>query len=346
MVEAFLARDTSYDGVFFTAVLTTGVFCRPTCAARKPLPRHIRFFASARDALGAGYRPCKRCRPLEPRGTPPSWLRGLIRDVEAEPSRRWKDHDLRQRGLSPERVRRWFRNHHGMTFHAYSRSRRLGSALGQIQQGDYVTRAAFAHGYDSLSGFQEAFRQALGTTPGAARDACVIQVSRVPTPLGPMILGATEEAVCLLEFSDRRGLEEQLRRLQRQCRGVLVPGENALIRAARGQLDAYFEGGLRTFTLPLETPGTDFQQTVWRELRGIPFGETASYGEIAHRIGQPSAVRAVARANGDNRVAIVIPCHRVIGADGRLTGYGGGLWRKQRLLDLESGQTTAFGSLS
>jgi AraC family transcriptional regulator of adaptative response/methylated-DNA-[protein]-cysteine methyltransferase len=339
MVEAFLDRDSSFEGVFFTAVLTTGIFCRPTCGARKPHPEHVSFYPSARDALQAGFRPCMRCRPLEPRGATPVWLRGLIREVEAQPERKWTDGDLRSRGLSPDRVRRWFQTQHGMTFHAYSRARRLGVALGQIQRGDNVTQAAFAHGYDSLSGFNDAFRQLLGTSPGAARDSAVVKVNRIPTPLGPMIVGGTEEALYILEFSDRRMLETQLERLQRRLGCVLVPGETAATRTTEEQVAAYFEGRLREFSIPTESPGTEFQQAVWERLREIPYGRTASYGEIARRIGQPAAVRAVARANGDNRIAIIIPCHRVIGSDGKLTGYGGGLWRKQRLLELEAGQT-------
>lgn len=342
MLKAFLERDTTFDGVFFTGVRTTGIFCRPTCSARKPLPEHVDFYGSANAALQAGFRPCKRCRPMEPRGTPPSWLRGLLEDVEAEPARRWSDEDLRRRGLSPERVRRWFQQHHGMTFHAYSRSRRLGSALGQIQQGDNVSRAAFAHGYDSLSGFQDAFRQILQTTPGAARDATIVTVTRVPTPLGPMLVGATDEALCILEFTDRRMLETQLKRLQHRLGCVFVPGENPILEQASAQLAAYFEGTLTAFTVPIDFPGTEFQTGVWRALLDIPYGTTASYADIARAIGRPTAVRAVARANGDNRLAIIIPCHRVIGSDGKLTGYGGGLWRKKRLLELEMGQLAAF----
>ena len=337
MLTAFLDRDTTFDGVFYTAVRTTGIFCRPTCGARKPRPEHVDFYASANAALQAGFRPCKRCRPMEPRGTPPAWLRGLLSDVEAEPTRRWRDEDLRRRGLSPDRVRRWFQKHHGMTFHSYSRSRRLGSALGQIQQGDNVSRAAFAHGYTSLSGFQDAFRQVLETTPGAARDARVVTVNRIPTPLGPMIVGATDDALCLLEFTDRRMIETQLKRLQHRLGCVFVPGESPVLERAADEVTSYFEGTLSTFTVPIDFPGTDFQTSVWRALLEIPYGATASYADIARAIGQPTAVRAVARANGDNRLAIIIPCHRVIGSDGKLTGYGGGLWRKKRLLDVEAG---------
>jgi AraC family transcriptional regulator of adaptative response/methylated-DNA-[protein]-cysteine methyltransferase len=222
-----------------------------------------------------------------------------------------------------------------MTFHAYSRARRLGAAIGQIQTGDKVIEAAFDSGYDSLSGFNEALRRLTGTSPTGADASRIITVNRIPTPLGPMLAGATEDALCLLEFVDRRMLETQLRRLSRLLGGPFVPGTHPILSAVAEELGAYFEGRLSRFTVPLLVSGTAFQETVWKALLAIPFGETRSYGELAAAIGQPHAVRAVGKANGDNRIAVIIPCHRVIGADGKLTGYGGGLWRKQRLLEVE-----------
>jgi AraC family transcriptional regulator of adaptative response/methylated-DNA-[protein]-cysteine methyltransferase len=336
MLAAFLTRDAAYDGVFLTGVRTTGIFCRPSCTAKKPRPEHVEFFASARDALFSGYRPCKRCRPLEPAGSPPSWLRGLLDEMEQDPHRKWTERDLRRRGLHPDRVRRWFQTHLGMTFHAYARARRLGLALDRIREGSGVSSAAFEHGYASLSGFNEAFRQVLGAAPLAVRPGTVLTVSRILTPLGPMIAGATDEALHFLEFSDRRKLERQLEVLRRRLRCELLPGSNALLERLDEEIAAYFDGDLREFATPLSTPGTPFQQEGWEALRQIRYGETRSYGDVARAIGRPTAVRAVARANGDNRIAIIIPCHRVIGSDGRLTGYGGGLWRKRRLLELES----------
>ena len=273
---------------------------------------------------------------MEPTGSPPGWLRGLLVDLEADPARRWTDRDLRQRGLHPDRVRRWFQRQHGMTFHAYGRARRLGLAFEQIREGAGVSTTAYQHGYESLSGFNEAFRQLVGAAPKAGETGIVLQVTRVLTPLGPMIAGGNEEALYFFEFSDRRRLEKQLDRLRARMDCVLIPGDNAILQRVEAEIEAYFAGDLREFSIPLLAPGTEFQRTVWNELQRIPFGETRSYADVARAIGRPSAVRAVARANGDNRMAIFIPCHRVVGSDGRLTGYGGGLWRKQHLLDLES----------
>jgi AraC family transcriptional regulator of adaptative response/methylated-DNA-[protein]-cysteine methyltransferase len=335
MLRAFAHKDPAYEGVFLTAVRTTGIFCRTACTARKPNPENVEFFGSCREALLAGYRPCKRCRPLRPLGEAPSWLAPVLDAVEADPTRRWKDQDLRQLGVDPTRARRWFQAHHGMTFHGYSRARRLAAALGRIQAGDAVTRSAFDAGYDSVSGFADAFRKLAGAPPSRLKDASVVHATRIPTPLGPMVAAATDEHLLLLEFADRRMLPTQFRRLQRALGCVFVPGDSPVFSDLRVQLDEYFAGRRTVFDLPLETPGTDFQRRVWGELRRIPAGETRSYADVARAIGHPTAVRAVARANGDNRLAILVPCHRVVGSDGSLTGYGGGLWRKRRLLDLE-----------
>ncbi len=335
MMNAFLTGDASYDGVFVTAVRTTGIFCRASCTARKPKAQNVEFFPSVGDAASAGYRPCKRCRPLETPGQKPDWLAPLMAQVDAEPTRRWTDADLRSAGLHPDRVRRWFKTTHGTTFHAFARARRLGMALNRVQDGDAVARVAFEHGYESLSGFNTAFRELLGSAP-TSTSAVPLFVQRLATPLGPMVAAATEEGLCLLEFADEPRLERQVRRLSRHVHASVVPGTNQILTTLATELEAYFARECQSFSAPLQLLGTPFQQQVWSELLAIPYGTTCSYADLAKAIGRPTAFRAVARCNGDNRLAIIIPCHRVIGADGSPTGYGGGLWRKQRLLELES----------
>ncbi|HUF75404.1 MAG TPA: methylated-DNA--[protein]-cysteine S-methyltransferase [Longimicrobiales bacterium] len=341
MLEAFLGRDPSFDGVFVTGVRTTGIFCRPTCTAKKPRPENLSFFGDAREALDAGYRPCMRCRPMEAVGASPEWLQPLLEAVEADPARRWSDREIRARGLSPERVRRWFQSHHGMTFQAYNRARRLGSALGHVRDGATVGRAAFEAGYDSLSGFQEAFRRYFGSSPTTLEGATVVRVDRIATPMGLMLAAATEDELVMLEFVDRRMLPTQVRRVRERLGAVFAPDSSEVLARTARALAAYFDGDLRSFDVPLLPLGTPFQTDVWEALREIPYGETESYAQLARRVGRPSAVRAVGRANGMNALAIVVPCHRVVGADGKLVGYGGGLWRKQRLLDLEAGTVTS-----
>ncbi len=335
MHRAFFASDSHYDGVFFTGVKTTGIFCRPTCPARKPKPENIEFFGAARDALFAGYRACKRCKPLERPGATPAWIGDLIAAVAAAPQRRWKDQDLRQRGIEPARARRWFQKHYGITFHAYARALRLGQALDHLDRGESVTVAGFDHGFDSLSGFNDAMKKVTGKAPKDASALRQIKWRRITTPLGPMIGAATHSALVLLEFADRRALEKQCQTVCKRFDGVLVPGNNTVLDTAETQVNEYFAGKRQRFELPLEFPGTDFQQQIWVALQDIPYGKTESYAGLAKAVGNPNAVRAVGRTNGDNRIAIVIPCHRVVGADGKLTGYAGGLWRKQKLLDLE-----------
>jgi AraC family transcriptional regulator, regulatory protein of adaptative response / methylated-DNA-[protein]-cysteine methyltransferase len=332
MYQALLNKDESYEGIFLVGVKTTGIFCRPSCTARKPKRENVSFFGTAQEALQNGYRPCKVCTPLSYKGEAPDWLRPFLDAVADNPSRRWKDADIRARGLDPNRVRRWFQKHHAMTFQSYLRTLRIGQAFGRIRYGENVTGAAFDAGYASLSGFTESFKKITQFPPGQSRHNSLITVTRILTPLGPMLAGATEEGVCLLEFIDRRMLETQLKRLNTFLHTTCVPGTSPHFEQLNGQLKEYFDGTRTSFDLPLVLPGTPFQQSVWKGLLAIPYGTTRSYQEQAEFLGAPKAVRAVAKANGDNRISIIIPCHRVIGKDGRLVGYGGGLWRKEYLL--------------
>jgi AraC family transcriptional regulator of adaptative response/methylated-DNA-[protein]-cysteine methyltransferase len=335
MYRALAKKDASFAGLFFLGVRSTGIFCRPGCPARKPKRENVDFFPAASEALLAGYRPCKRCRPLEAPGFTPPAIRRLLDDVHADPEQRFKDADLRRRGLQPSQVRRWFKTHHGLTFQGYLRSLRINRALGQIKSGARVIDSAFASGYGSLSGFAGAFKKKMGRSPGRSTGAAVIVVTRLLTPLGPMLAGANDAGVCLLEFSDRRRLETQLARLEKRFGARCLPGSSPSLERLQRELGLYFTGRLREFTVPLAKAGTEFQQQVWQALRTIPYGQTRTYGQQAAMIGRPKAVRAVGRANGANPIAIVVPCHRVIGDNGKLTGYGGGLWRKRFLLDLE-----------
>jgi len=337
LYEAFVNRDSSYEGIFFTGVKTTGVFCRPTCTARKARRENVEFFASARDALLNGYRPCKLCSPLAYRGYVPDWLAPLLEEINENPTIRLKDNDLRERGLDPRRVSSWFKKQHGMTFQAYLRALRIGQAFGRIRVGEEITGTAFETGYGSLSGFGDSFRKTTGFSPSQSPHKQVILTTRILTPLGPMLAGATAQGICLLEFVDRRMLETQVERLNKLLQAEFVPGFNPHLDKLHTQLGEYFQGKRQVFDLSLVLPGSAFQCQVWEGLQTIPYGTTRSYKEQATLIGHPDAVRAVAKANGDNRIAILIPCHRVIGSDGSLTGYGGGLWRKQYLLDLEAG---------
>jgi len=338
MEQAVRERDASYDGIFFVGVRTTGIFCRPSCPAKTPLPRNRQYFATAQEAVFAGYRPCKRCRPLETDGRPPDWVGRLLATVERHPAGRLRDSDLRALAVDPARARRYFNQHYGMTFQAYSRGRRMGEALQQIRKGAKLDDVALGNGYDSHSGFREAFQRTFGKPPGRSRQAGCIVTSWIESPLGPLLAGATEEGICLLEFTDRRALEAQFAAIRRCFERPIVPGTNEHLKQLKDELRRYFAGELREFGVPLVFPGSPFQQAVWKQLLQIPYGETRSYEDIAKAVRAPAGQRAVGRANGQNRIAIVIPCHRVVNKDGKLGGYGGGLWRKQLLLDLERGQ--------
>lgn len=335
MKQAMLKRDPAFDGAFFVCVQTTGIFCRPSCPARKPDPRNVRFHATVRDCLLDGFRPCKRCRPLAKNGAAPLWLDPLIERVERSPCDRITDKDLRAEGLDPPSIRRYFTRSFGMTFQAYHRARRMGLALEQLARGSDPLTVGLNCGYESHSGFRDAFARTFGTTPGKCDGVTCIQTTRIDSPLGPLVAAATNQGVCMLEFADRRALQRQITTLKRRIGGTIVPGHNQHLERLRNELAEYFDGKRRAFAVRLAAPGTPFQEKVWKALQAIPFGETRSYDELARSIGAPQARRAVGRANGDNRIAILIPCHRVVRANGTLCGYGGGLWRKKYLLNLE-----------
>jgi len=248
---------------------------------------------------------------------------------------RIKDSELRRSGIDPFRVRRYFRKHYGMTFQAYCRARRMGGALDQLRRGASLDDVALGNGYESHSGFRDAFSRTFGRPPGTSHGLDCIVVSWQESPLGPLIAAANDRGICLLEFTDRRMLETQFRTLKKLFACAIVPGENAHLNQLRKELEKYFAGDLKQFSVPLVYPGTPFQERVWNELLRIPYGHTRSYEDVARRIGSADAQRAVGHANGTNRIAIVIPCHRVVNKDGKLGGYGGGLRRKQHLLDLE-----------
>lgn len=339
LYNALLNKDTRLDGIYLVGVKTTGIFCRLSCTARKPKPENVEFFESAKSALLNGYRPCKICHPLEAKGAAPEWLKSILDEIASGKIIRISDYELRKKGLDPHRVRRWFKKNHGMTFQSYLRSLRINQAFGRIKMGKKVTEMAFDSGYESLSGFAETFKKTTGFTPVESAYKNIITITRIPSPIGTLLAGATDQGICLLEFTDRRMLETQLIRLRQLFKAELLPGVHKHFELLDKELKEYFKGNLKEFTVPVVLTGTSFQEKVWKQLLKIPYGKTHSYKKQAEAIGIPSAVRAVAKANGDNRIAIIIPCHRVIGESGKLVGYGGGLWRKQFLLNLEAGDS-------
>jgi AraC family transcriptional regulator, regulatory protein of adaptative response / methylated-DNA-[protein]-cysteine methyltransferase len=335
MYTALVTKDSSFEGIFYAGVKSTRVFCRPTCSARKPKRENVEFFSTANDALRHGYRPCKICSPLRMPGETPKHIELVLKRISKNPFTKMKDNELASLGVEPNRVRRWFKVHHGITFQGYQRMIRINSAYHRLTNGETVSATAYDNGYESVSGFSDAFKNLFGNTPSRAKQTGVINLARLTTPLGPMYACATDTGICLLEFTDRRMLETEFKLLRTLLNANIISGESTHFAALRSQLREYFDGTRTRFDLPLHIVGTDFQQGVWKLLQTIPYGETRSYSQQATALKMPKAIRAVARANGLNRVAIVIPCHRVIGADGKLIGYAGGLQRKQWLLEFE-----------
>ncbi|WP_423062618.1 bifunctional transcriptional activator/DNA repair enzyme AdaA [Candidiatus Paracoxiella cheracis] len=333
--KALLEKQSKYEGLFFVGVSTTGVFCRPTCPARKPKYNHCDFFETAKEALLAGYRPCKRCHPLTYQNDTHPIVKKLVAAIEESPEKRWKTADLKMIGIDDSTARRQFKKRYGLTFIEYARARRMGLALENIKSGSKVIDAQFETGYESSSGFRDAFSRILGDIPTKTHPLKIVKAELINTPLGSMIAVADEEGLYLLEFVDRRGLEREIERLRKRVKIGIIPGSNPILESIEQELSQYFKGSCFIFKTPIHLLGSEFQLTVWNQLQLIPIGQTRSYLELAKTIHQPKAFRAVARANGSNPLAIIIPCHRVINTNGDLGGYGGGLDRKSWLLKHE-----------
>ena len=341
LYAALLARDPAYDGRAFVAVTSTGIFCRLTCPARNPRRENCRFFETAAACIEAGFRPCKRCHPLGAEAEADPAVQRLLPALHADPARRWSEADVAALGLDPSTVRRSFKRHFGMTFLEMARQARLAGGVRTLGAGGKVIEAQFDAGFESPSAFRAAIARLLGLAPGAFTGRERLRADWIDTPLGAMVAVSDAHALHLLEFVGRQALPAELRRLRLAAKGDLGFGRHRPTDQVEAELTAYFAGRSARFETPLAFHGSAFTRRVWHELCRIPAGETRSYSQVARAIGRPDAVRAVARANGANQIALVVPCHRVLGADGALTGYGGGLWRKQRLIALERAYAAA-----
>jgi len=332
----FESQDLSFDGHLYIGVKTTGIFCRPGCPARLPKFENCTYHDSAEAALSAGYRACKRCHPA---GGGFPLIKALITLVEDEPDLKLNSEILKARGFDPSTVRRQFLDRFGMSFADYARARRLALAAKTLSKGGSVIEAQLDAGFDSPSGFRTAYAKIFGSAPAKGKTDPLF-IDWLETPMGRMIAIADEAALYLLEFTDRKNMRRQFDRLRKVQGRAVLPGRTEITQQIETELTAYFKGQLTEFKTPLATSGTVFQMTTWQALLTIPHGETRSYAQLAELIGNPRAVRAVASANANNGLALIIPCHRVIGSDGGLGGYAGGLARKRDLLSLEKAGLT------
>jgi AraC family transcriptional regulator of adaptative response/methylated-DNA-[protein]-cysteine methyltransferase len=337
---AFMRRDRGWDGRIIGAVKTTGIYCKPSCPAKRPKRENVEFYINAEEARAAGFRPCLRCKPDEVGRDREAVARAvkLIEQAEEAPNLQ----DLADAvGYAPHHFQRLFKRDLGVSPAEYTRALRNKRTETALKANGRVTDAIYDAGYSGPSGFYSDAKERLGMTPSAWRDGGrgeTIRWTSFDSPIGPMLIATTSKGICRLTFDDS---EASLRRLF--PRATVVRDDGGLKELVEGALTA-IEHPAAAPELPIDVAGTAFQEKVWRELRKIPLGETRSYAEIAAAIGQPKAVRAVGTANGDNHVAVLIPCHRVIRSDGTLGGYAGGLDRKRQLLDAE-GHSTASPEL-
>lgn len=336
---AVLARSAAADGSFWYSVVSTGVYCRPSCAARTPRPENVRFHASCADAETAGFRPCQRCKPLQPSALAhhAELVTQACRILEAEGATPLGALAARV-GLSSSHLHRIFKQATGLTPKAYAaaqRDQRVRSALGQAT--DSVTDAIYEAGYQSSSRFYEKSGQVLGMTPTRYRAGGAAQHIRFAVgqcSLGAILVAHSGQGLCAILLGDDP--DALVRDLQDRFAQAQLVGGDADYEALVAQVVAFVEAPGLGLALPLDVQGTAFQQRVWQALRSIPPGQTASYAEIAARIGAPAATRAVAQACGANALAVAIPCHRVVRSDGALSGYRWGVERKRALLQREA----------
>ncbi|MBU2935821.1 MULTISPECIES: bifunctional transcriptional activator/DNA repair enzyme AdaA [Pacificibacter] len=337
LYTALVARDPSYEGRAFVGVSSTGIFCRFTCPARKPTHENCKFYNTIGACIEAGFRACKRCHPLRPATESEPVIKILLEALETRPDHRWFESDITAMGLDLPTVRRAFKRHFGMTFLELARLERLRRGFEIYNDSGKVIDAQLEAGFSSSSAFRSSTTRLLGAALGTLSKKPLLCIDWINTPLGPLIAVADTSALHLLEFMDRKALPAEMKKLTAGANGAIGFGHTAIHDQLAEQLDAYFSGTSADFTVPLRYHGGGFAGRVWDALRRIPAGQTLSYGALAKSIDQPTATRAVAKANGANQIAILIPCHRILGADGALTGYGGGLWRKQRLIEIEAG---------
>ncbi|GGY47389.1 bifunctional transcriptional activator/DNA repair enzyme AdaA [Parvularcula lutaonensis] len=339
LYDALAARDEAYDGHAYVAVTTTGIFCRFACRARTPKRENVTFYQSPAECLEAGYRPCKRCKPMAAAGEREPLIAALLHALEAEPTRRWCERDIAALGHDPSTVRRLFRRNLGTTFLEMARLRRVKEGATTRKEGAAVIDAQLDAGFESASGFRAAFARLLGRTPGTIRQDAELVADFIDTPLGAMIAVADGRGLWLLEFADRKELPSELQAVEAQAGSEIGFGESAHLGRLRNELEAYFAGTSLAFSVPVTTYGTPWMKDVHKGLQAIPPGQTLSYKDLARKLDRPTAMRAVARANASNRLAIIVPCHRVIAADGKISGYAGGVWRKRWLLEHERTHT-------
>ena len=332
--SAVLQRDRRFDGRFVTGVLTTGIYCRPSCAARHPARGNVRFFADGAEARAAGLRACKRCRPDEV-GRDEAAVLAAIDEIKASEGLPRLDELAAAVGYSPTHFQRVFTRATGLSPAAYARALREERAREALAEGESVTDAIYDAGFESASRFYDSMQGRLGMAPSAwvkGGAGVTIRWAVVESSLGPMLVAASDKGVCRLSFG--RGREE-LERLFPKAELVEGGAEfAALLQRVVAAIDDPASGR----DIPVDVRGTAFQERVWQELRKIPPGETRSYAEIAAAAGNPRAVRAAGSANGANHVPVLIPCHCVVRSDGSLGGYAYGLEIKQKLLEREGRQ--------
>jgi AraC family transcriptional regulator of adaptative response/methylated-DNA-[protein]-cysteine methyltransferase len=345
--ETILQRDASADDRLLYGVTTTGIYCRPSCPSRRPKRDNVAFFSSAEAAERAGFRACQRCKPNQAKS--PNGAVERARDFIDSHISDFGDERItldvlgEAAGLSPYHLQRKFKEKLGLTPSQYMRARKSERLKGELKRGETVSRASYGAGYGSSSRVYDDADSRLGMTPATYRRGGAgarIEYVIAPTSLGTLLVGATDRGICAVTLGDdAKTLEAALEREYPAAMRARVADPDSSLRRWVEDIVAAVDGGTSRVDVPLDVQASAFQWKVWRELQRIPFGETRSYSDIANAIGSPKAVRAVASACANNRVAVVIPCHRVVRQTGSLGGYRWGIERKRQLIEKERAST-------
>ncbi len=325
--RAVKERDTSFTGSFFFGVKSTGIFCVPGCRARTPKAENIVYYTRVHELLDEGFRPCKLCKPTESAFELPDDIHQALHLVQESPYQKVKDTDLIRHGLRPEKLRRWFNKHYGMTFQAYQRQLRINSAYQELKEGKRVSATAFDSGYESLSGFAYTFKSVTGKEPQQSKNLSIVRLQRMQTPLGGIFIGATDKGICLLQFADDEKFEDCVQRLQEQYHARILFGQHPHITHAQRELAAYFEGRKDSFSTPLDLHVEEEALPFYQTIQELVFGQSYSLEDISNDLSIPLA--SAKEFLEANPVLILLPTHRILSASEE-TSY-----RLQSLRDIE-----------
>ncbi len=333
--QALIERKPNYVGVFYVAVKTTSVFCISTCRARKPKIENVAFYTQLNEVIEKGFRPCKICKPTENASLMPEDVTRAMTMFQSDSTKKVSDKLLAENGLSAVKIRRWFKQHYGITFQAYQRMYRINKGFKTIKEGEKTTYAAYSSGYDSLSGFGHTFKKYIGKSPANSAGTTLILVKRITTPLGPMLLAATQHGLCLSVFMEGKSLSAAIDDIVLPLNASLIMGENHHLVQGAGELEEYFAGKRLKFDVVLDENYIIVPSLLRQELMKVPFGQTITSDTLKKNVVKQKKLPSSTDFFKQNHMAIIVPSHRIVDGSEGLGGATGDEERKKWLVNHE-----------